>query len=120
MTAGAIIAGGPARRLGGIDKSRLQVDGSSIIARQLTVLRSVTSEQLIVVGHHAQLAKFAALGVPIHADRIPGAGVVGGIHTALDVAGADAVITIGCDLPFLPAGLLQQLIELAAQGDGAW
>jgi len=53
-------------------------------------------------------------------DLIPGTGTLGAIYTALVSAAADRVIIVGCDLPFLHAGLLQALADLAEGHDGAW
>ena len=55
----------------------------------------------------------------MHQDVIPGAGALGGIYTSLEIAAADLVVTVACDLPFLDAGLLGRLVELAAGHDGA-
>lgn len=115
--AAAIVAGGQARRFGGRDKSRLTVDGRTIIVRQVEVLQRVASDIFIVA---PQDERFGDLGLPVHADRVAGAGVLGGIYTALDVATADRVLVVACDLPFLDAGLLSLLVERAADGDGAW
>jgi molybdopterin-guanine dinucleotide biosynthesis protein A len=115
--AAAILAGGHARRFGGRDKSRLVVEGRSIIVRQVDVLQRVAAEIFIVA---ADADRFADLGLPVHPDRIAGAGALGGLFTALEVARADLVITVACDLPFLDAGLLTRLTERAASADGAW
>jgi molybdopterin-guanine dinucleotide biosynthesis protein A len=120
MIAGAIIAGGAARRLGGRDKSRIVVEGASIIVRQLTVLRSIADEIFIVVREAEQAGRFMDLGVPVHVDRLPGVGVLGAIDTALVATAADRVITIACDLPFLPRGLLALLAARAETADAAW
>jgi molybdopterin-guanine dinucleotide biosynthesis protein A len=116
-TAAAIIAGGLARRFGGQDKSRLVVDGRPIIVRQAEVLQLVATDVFVVA---PDAARFADLGWRVHPDRIPGAGALGGIYTALEAAAGDPVITVACDLPFLDAGLLARLVELSAGGDGAW
>lgn len=65
-------------------------------------------------------ARFADLGVPVHADVIPGCGALGGLYTALVHARAERVIVVACDLPFLEAGLLARLAELAETADAAW
>ena len=116
-TSAAILAGGRASRFGGQDKCRLIVDGRSIIFRQVEVLQRVASE-VIVIGHDP--ARFADLGLPVHPDRVPNAGAIGGIYTALDAASGDSVLVIACDLPFLDAGLLNRLVTLAERADGAW
>jgi molybdopterin-guanine dinucleotide biosynthesis protein A len=116
-TAGAILAGGQARRFGGRDKSRLIVAGRSIIVRQVDLLQRVTQE-VLVVGHEP--ARFADLPVRVVPDVIPGAGALGGILTALESTTADRVIVIACDLPFLTEELLRALLRLADDADGAW
>jgi len=116
-TAAAILAGGAARRFGGHDKSRLVVEGRSIIIRQMEVLQQVAGE-IFIVSPFA--SRFTDLDVPVHPDRIAGLGAIGGIFTALEVAQSDYVLVVACDLPFLDAGLLGRLVELSADGDGAW
>jgi molybdopterin-guanine dinucleotide biosynthesis protein A len=51
----AILAGGRARRMQGLDKSALDIGGRSILSRQINVLQALTSEWLIV-GHPTQAA----------------------------------------------------------------
>jgi molybdenum cofactor guanylyltransferase len=116
-TSAAILAGGRARRFGGQDKSRLVVQGRSIIVRQLDILQRVADEIFIVA---PDAGRFADLGVPVHADRLPDLGAIGGLYTALDAATADLVIVVACDLPFLDDRLLGELAERARTADGAW
>jgi len=116
-TSAAILAGGRARRFGGRDKSRLVVEGYPIINRQVQVLQRVANPVFIVAGDRG---RFADLGLPVYADAIEGAGTLGGIYSALEVSPLDAVLVVACDLPFLDAGLLARLVELAQAGDAAW
>jgi molybdopterin-guanine dinucleotide biosynthesis protein A len=116
-TAAAIVAGGRARRFGGQDKSRLVVEGRTIIVRQLEVLQQV-ADPVFVVGPDP--ARYADLGLTVHPDAVPDAGALGGIYTALLHATTDRVLVVACDLPFLHAGLLTRLIERSEAGDAAW
>jgi molybdopterin-guanine dinucleotide biosynthesis protein A len=115
--AAAILAGGQARRFGGRDKSRLVIEGRTIILRQLDVLARVADDVFVVA---SDAGRFADLGLAVHADRIPNLGAIGGLYTALDASPAERVIVVACDLPFLDAALLTRLVELAAGRDGAW
>jgi molybdopterin-guanine dinucleotide biosynthesis protein A len=117
MTAAAIVAGGRARRYGGRDKSRLVVDGRTIIVRQVEALQPVAAE-IVVVAPDA--ARFADLPVRVVADRQPGLGAVGGIDAALHAVDCDRVIVLACDLPFVTTALLATLAERADGHDGAW
>jgi molybdopterin-guanine dinucleotide biosynthesis protein A len=109
----AILAGGRARRLGGRDKSALAVGSASILDRQLTVLRALTPHLLIVGGNPSHGQTAVARVVP---DRIPGAGALGGIYTALVEAPTEQVLVIACDMPFLTAPFLARLAALGATG----
>ena len=110
----AILAGGRARRLGGIDKSALIVGASSILDRQVSLLRGLTPHVLIVARERSPVH---AAGVPVARDRISDAGALGGIYTALMEAPTDQVLVIGCDLPFLTAPFLTYLMERGKNTD---
>ena len=116
-TAAAIIAGGQATRYGGRDKSRLLIDGQTIISRQAAVLQPLTDD-LFLVG--SQRERFADLPYRIYPDLLPGTGVIGAIVTALEATPADRVLAVGCDMPSLEPRLLTRLLTLAATADGAW
>lgn len=73
---------------------------------------------MFVVANDA--SRFLDLGVPVHADVLPGTGTLGGLYTALVNSPADRVIVVACDMPFLDAAVLTRLAGLAAEADGAW
>jgi len=110
----AILAGGQARRLGGQDKSALTIGAQSILDRQLAVLRTLTTHIVIVAGDRARLT---AAGVPVMADRVEGAGALGGVYTALVSASSERVLVIACDMPFLTRPFLAHLIEQSVGAD---
>lgn len=113
-TSGAILAGGRARRLGGLDKSALPVGGRRIIDRQLDLLRPLTA-RVVIVGHSPE--RFAGLGVEVVADLVPDAGPLAGLYTALTVARTPLVIALACDLPFVPAALLTHMVTSIGDAD---
>lgn len=53
------------------------------------------------------------------ADRIAGAGALGGLYTALMEAPTEQVLVIGCDMPFLTAPFLTYLMERGRDADAA-
>ncbi len=53
------------------------------------------------------------------ADRIAGAGALGGLYTALVDAPTEQVLVIGCDMPFLDAPFLTYLMEQGKDADAA-
>jgi molybdopterin-guanine dinucleotide biosynthesis protein A len=111
----AILAGGRATRLGGADKASLVVGGRRILDRQLAALSPIAGEIRIIANAPA---RYAALGVPVSADAIAGAGPLGGVYTALLEARHDAVLVLACDLPFVTTRLLERLVR-ESEGDEA-
>jgi molybdopterin-guanine dinucleotide biosynthesis protein A len=107
----AILAGGRANRLGGVDKSALVVDGRSILERQLAALMELPTDLLIVAN---DLARYGHTGVMVSPDEIPGAGALGGLYTALVRATTDHVLVIPCDMPFLTSAFLRAMVEQSA------
>jgi molybdopterin-guanine dinucleotide biosynthesis protein A len=73
---------------------------SSILERQLALLRGLTPHILIVAGDRSRIRAGDARVVT---DRIAGAGALGGLYTALLEAPTEQVLVIGCDMPFLEA-----------------
>lgn len=113
----AILAGGKAQRLGGLDKRTLRVDGRSIFDRQLALLRGLT-DTIVTVGHSPATGEITT-GTSTIPDRIPGAGALGGLYSALADAPGDHVLVIACDMPFLTRPFLAHLIDAVAGVDVA-
>ena len=114
MCTAAIIAGGVARRFDGRAKGALAFGATSIIERQIAVLREITKTLLIVAN---DAAPYAGLGVPVINDEISGAGPIGGIYTALVHATADPVVVLACDMPFIHAAFLRHLVSVDPSAD---
>ena len=113
--AAAIIAGGPARRLGGATKPLLEIAGQAVADRQLAVLRPIFPRLLVVANDPAP---WRARGVEVVADRVAGAGPLAGLSAALEAAGdAEAVVCLAGDLPFLSPALLTALRDRAPEAD---
>ena len=111
---GAILAGGRATRFGGGAKGLELVGGVRMIDRVAAALRESCDDLIIVAGDPAA-ARWIP-GVRAVADVRPGAGPLGGLHSALTDA-RDAVLVLAWDSPFVPAGLMHAL--RAAGEDGA-
>ncbi len=104
--AAAILAGGRASRLDGVNKGTLMIGASAIIDRQLDTLREVARE-IFVVGRED--VEWTARGLPVVADEIPGAGPLGGIYTAILRSPRERTLVVACDMPFLSSTLLRTL-----------
>ena len=108
--AAAILAGGHARRLGGVNKGTLTVGTAAIIDRQLDALRALAAE-VFVVGRDDPA--WTARGLRVVGDEIPDGGPLGGIYTAIRHSPCDRTLVVACDLPFLSAAFLQRLVDVA-------
>ncbi len=110
---GAVLVGGKSRRMG-MDKALLTVGGVPIVQRVARALRSV-SDDVFLVGRGAE--QYPWLGLRGTHDLIPDAGPLGGIHTALRVAGFPYCVIAACDMPFLSPSLLRHMVRMAEGWD---
>lgn len=121
MIPGCILAGGQSRRMGGGDKFLLPLGETSILAHVIAALRPQTSALLINSNSGPDL--FAGIGLEVRADSMPGRlGPLAGICTAMLWAregGADAVLTVPADTPFLPPDLVARLTGARAPSQAA-
>ena len=115
--AAAIIAGGRARRLGGVVKPFLEVAGVAIADRQLAVLRPLFGRVVAVVADAADAAPWQARGVETVTDAVPGAGPMAGVTAALTAAAPGGVVCIAGDLPFLSPALVTALRDRHPDAD---
>lgn len=99
-----------------MDKSSLVVGTRSILERQLSLLYGLASHILIVGGDRSEVQSDGTRRTP---DRIPGAGALGGLYTALMDAPTEQVLVIACDMPFLNAPFLAYLAERGRDVDAA-
>jgi molybdopterin-guanine dinucleotide biosynthesis protein A len=115
MWTGAILAGGHARRLGGLNKAGLilQPGGASVLDRQLTRLRRVV-DRTIIIANDAE--RFSGTGVPVIPDVLPGHGALGGLYTAVH-AGTEFTLVVACDMPFVSEPLLAHLVSVGKSSD---
>ena len=100
--AAAILAGGRAQRLGGVNKAGLHVGGRRIIDRQLAVLRQIADPVFVV---SAREGEFHDLDIDVVPDVVVGAGAIGGIYTAVTTSPRDRTIIVACDMPYLTPAL---------------
>jgi molybdopterin-guanine dinucleotide biosynthesis protein A len=131
-TLGLILAGGLARRMGGGDKARVRVGGTTILERVLVRLKPQCRR--VVLNSNGDPARFADTGLPVVADSVPDfAGPLAGILAGLDWAADNAphydwLVSVPGDCPFLPKDLLWRLhdaqraagVPLACARSGEW
>lgn len=105
---GLILAGGRSRRLGGHDKTFLELAGRSLLAR--VIARLTPQVDMLAINSNTPAEAFAAFGLPVIADRKPGyLGPLAGIHAGLSAWPNHRLVTVAVDLPFLPRDLVARL-----------
>jgi molybdopterin-guanine dinucleotide biosynthesis protein A len=131
-TLGLVLAGGLARRMGGGDKLMLRVGGATILERVLERLRPQCTR--LILNANGDPARFAATGLPVVPDDVPGfagplAGILAGLDwTAAHVPETEWMLSVPGDCPFLPRDLAVRLhaaraeagARLACARSGEW
>ncbi len=108
-----VLAGGQSRRMGGGDKTLLEIGKSSMLDLILSRLKAQTSN--IVLNANGDPERFASYGLPVIADTVEGfAGPLAGILAGLNHARVNApdithVVSIAGDTPFFPTDLIRRL-----------
>jgi molybdopterin-guanine dinucleotide biosynthesis protein A len=110
---GAVLAGGRSTRMG-TNKALLEFGGVRIIERLLETLRPLFAEVAIVANDPGV---YGYLGVPIWPDRVPGAGALGGLYTAVRNSSHSQTFCIACDMPCPSSRLIAYLQRLAPGHD---
>ena len=114
----AILAGGAGRRIGG-DKPRRLLRGARLLDHAMTRANGMAAPVILVARSPEQVEGFAGT-VVLDSPGIDGplAGLLSALSWAAE-AGADRVLTLPCDMPFLPDDLHQRLDQALAPGLGA-
>jgi molybdopterin-guanine dinucleotide biosynthesis protein A len=102
----AILAGGRARRLGGIPKGLLRRDGRPVLGHLLALSPRFADTFLVAEDASA----YQSFGVRAVADLVPGRGAPGGVHAALAQARTPWVLAVAADMPFVTAAVVERLL----------
>ena len=124
---GVILCGGDARRMHGAEKPLQLVEGKSMVQHVRERLAPQVSRIIISANReHDRYHELAPLDLLI-ADAQPGLGPLGGIATALPIAGTSYVFCCPGDAPFLHDTIVERLagpmvanasLELSVPADG--
>ena len=100
----SVLAGGQGRRMGGVDKGLVELDGRPMVAHVLARLAPAGRRRPDQRQPESR---------PLRGVRLPGrrpmpsaafAGPLAGLHAGMTHATAPFVVTVPCDSPFLPRG----------------
>ncbi len=118
--AGLVLAGGQARRMGGVHKAFVELDGRPLMEHVLERLRPQVSR--LLVSANAQVDRLAALpGVDaVLPDVVPGfAGPLAGVLSGLEWLRRESpdtrwMLSVAVDMPFLPRDLCARMLAVAS------
>ena len=116
-----ILAGGLARRMGGVSKPLQRLNGETMIAHILERIRPQVSE-IVINANHDQDA-YACYSLPIIPDPVEGyAGPLAGILAGMDWIAEkrpdiEYLLSVSGDSPFLPQDLVERLIKPIVESD---
>ncbi|WP_317444427.1 NTP transferase domain-containing protein [Streptomyces collinus] len=110
-----VLAGGAARRLGGVDKPGLRVGGRALLDRVLAACAGAATTVVVAVPRPTTR--------PVRWTREdpPGAGPVAALEAGLRLTSAAQAVVLSADLPFLEPATLERLLTALREtgADGA-
>ena len=111
---GVILAGGPARRMGGADKPLTEIAGKPLL--QYVVERLSPQLTHLLLNANGDAERYAQFNLPIQEDIVTGfAGPLAGVLSAMAWARAfqpqvSHVITVAADTPFYPGEYVDNML----------
>jgi molybdopterin-guanine dinucleotide biosynthesis protein A len=109
-----VLAGGAASRYGGRPKGLVEVGGRRILDRVVDAVQAVTGALPLLVANAPDASGWRP-DLETIPDARAGFGSLGGIYTAV-AAAPEPVLCVAWDMPFVPPGLLQALVDGASAG----
>jgi len=112
---GVILAGGRGRRLHGLMKPKILIQGEAIISRIISVIRDLFDEIIIVTNNPEEFMDFDLC--KIVKDVISNAGPLGGLHAAMKNSSGNAIFVFAGDMPFLDKAIIKEMKEVYKNSD---
>jgi molybdenum cofactor guanylyltransferase len=103
--------------MGGVDKALIPLGGTTLIER--AIARASVQVRDVIINANGDPKRFAHLGLPVIADRVPGfvgplAGILAGFEwLRANRPNARWLASFACDCPFLPTDMVARLVEAA-------
>ena len=110
---GIILAGGKSLRYGR-NKALVEVDGTRLIERVISVMQSLFEDLIIITNTPRE---YDYLQLPMHEDVIKGLGPLGGVYTGLEIISSESGFFVACDMPFLQNDLIRHMVEIKGDFD---
>jgi len=109
--AAIILAGGRGKRMGQ-DKAALLLEGEPLLLRQITSLRDLGFQEVVVALGRKRALPFHLDALAVE-DSFQGMGPLAGIHAGLSAIRAPAALVVACDMPIFVPPLLWELLRLS-------
>ena len=112
-TVAVILAGGQARRMGGGDKTLIELGRKTILQHILDRLRPQCEH--VIINANGDLDRFTSYGCPVVADQLDGfLGPLAGILAGMDAAAIQYpdkthILSLAGDTPFIPLDLADRM-----------
>jgi len=108
-----ILAGGQASRMGGQNKGLALLAGKPMLQH---VLERLPQAADIFISANADIERYEQFGYPVIADALAGQlGPMNGIYSALAAAKSEWLLTIPCDIPYIPLDYLSRMANQSSQ-----
>ena len=117
VSVGAVIlAGGLARRMGGVDKGLVLLAGTPMVKYALDILIPLVDS--VVINANRSVEQYQQFDVPVIADTLAGhQGPLAGLSAGINALPSDYVVMCPCDSPFMQSELIQALIKGCIDND---
>lgn len=111
---GLVLAGGLARRMGGVDKGLVEIAGRPMVEHVLAGLEPQVSQ--LFINANRSLDAYARYGYRVLSDTLEGyLGPLAGALSALRAIETDYLLTVPCDSPLVAPDLAQCLYAACAE-----
>jgi molybdopterin-guanine dinucleotide biosynthesis protein A len=119
--AGVILAGGRSSRMGGTHKALLDLNGRPLLSHVVDRLQNQLGPLLLSCESGNE--NFEKFGLPVVPDMLPGhrgplAGLCSALQYVVDNGHDNGLVLCPCDAPFIPAELVQVLLDASQDENG--
>jgi len=97
----------------GRDKALLPIGGVALVAHVASVVREATGSATLV----GPRERYGSLGLPLIEDEVIAQGPLAGIVAALTAATGERILIVACDMPWLSAAALKELLAVDSDAD---
>ncbi len=109
-----ILAGGRARRMGGVDKGLVEMNGQPMITQVIQRIKPQTDH--ILINANRNIAEYEKLGYPVISDSLSDfQGPLAGFLAAMQSCDTDYIATLPCDGPLLPTDMIERMVTGLSQ-----